>query len=259
MTIDDVRTACQALSAQGVPPSGNTVLAWLKTHGRRGSKRTALKYLHELAAAGAVWQPVRPEPAPACVEHARVPVPPEPVCEADDDPVYHPTPAAASAAPPVPADPVTQAEQALQEAEAHFAEVQDSLLQAKGVVLCTRNVSVDGVLYGSLHPHDAIHQTALDDVVMAKQSYDQAWQQREDARQELERVTKAHREVHQKRWVQVHRPDLVTAKDYWTEELRVATSNGSHLHAKKELGAATMAYEAAWRTAPWNGISDEED
>ena len=77
MTVEDVRDACQALAAEGVQPSGNTLVHYSHTRGARLSKRTALKHLRALADAGEVFTPVRPEPppvpAPAPVPALRLP------------------------------------------------------------------------------------------------------------------------------------------------------------------------------------------
>jgi plasmid replication DNA-binding protein KfrA len=50
MTLTDVQDAKQALEADGKRPSANGILAFLKENGQRGSKKTVLRYLHELQA-----------------------------------------------------------------------------------------------------------------------------------------------------------------------------------------------------------------
>ena len=96
-----------------------------------------------------------------------------------------------------------------------------------------------------------MHQQALDDVVVAKQYYDEAWRARETARAELGRLHRDHRETHQKAWVQQHRPELVQAVDHWQEHLRTATSDRAHAQAKKEYAAAMFAYQQAVAQAPY--------
>ena len=169
----------------------------------RGSKKTVLRYLREL--------------------------PPAPGAPADPAPVPE-------------VDPVTRAEAAVHQAETHFQDARDALLHAKTVLLATQNLPIAGILRGTLHPTDEVHEQALEDVLAAKQLYDTAWASREAARQHLEQVTQQHRRGHQEQWVQQHAPALVAAVAYWEEKLRTAPNDGLRAQAKKESQAARYAW-----------------
>ena len=184
--------------------------------------------------------------SPAAVVPAEAP---EPRNAAGDVPVACAPPLAPLPAPPP--DPVEEAEATLKMAALHLDDARQSLLEAKGVLLATLPLRVDGVLHGSLHPSDEIHQQALDDVTTAKRLYDEAWSQRESARQELQRLQRDHREGHQKAHVALNQPQLVQAVAHWQEQLRTATSDRMHAHAKKEYQSDMYQYNKAVAQAPY--------
>ena len=208
------------------------------------------RYLQERQArtAAAVAPAAAPEPRSEAgdvpVSHARVEEPPP--LAPSPDPVYD-----------APADPVVAAERALRLAELHLADARDALLHAKGVLAATLPLRVDGLLHGSLHRDDDIAQVAVDDVDAMKRLYDEAWSQRESALAELQRLQRDHREVHQKAHVALNQPQLVQAVAHWQEQLRTATSDRMHAHAKKEYQSAMYQYQQAVAQAPWsaNGTS----
>lgn len=247
LALEDIRTAAQALAAEAVQPSGNTLVRYFHTRGQRLSKRTALAHLRALADAGEVFPPARPAPVP--------------LSSADDDPVYHGASAAVPA--PVPVhkampvlDPVTQAEAAL-------AEARDDLLQLKGYFFCTKDLLADGILHGSLHPHDPIHQQALADVDAAKRAYDLAWQALTEARQSQAQRQAAQQQQAREAWVQQHRPEVLrelqrTEQTYTRVQALPEDSSKpkAHYAARHLLQTARQAYQAALAMAPTaNGAS----
>ena len=172
--------------------------------------------MKELAAAGEVFQPVLPVPAP--------------LSQADDDPVSHVAPApdpdaqadaahqqqratwarfaasqqprAQQAPPPVPApDPV-------QIAEAALCETREALLHAKLVPLATQPLPIAGILRGSLHPQDEEPDQALEDLAFAKSAYDEAWQALTEARHRHAQRQAAQRQARADAWVAQQHPAL---------------------------------------------------
>lgn len=221
MTALDVDRACLALEAEGVTPSGNSVLRHLQQRGVPASKRTVLKYLRlrRLAEAGG--------PATG-------------FSTAQDAPEYG-----------APQGPVEAAERALRLAEVHLGDARDALVQAKTVLLATQPLPIQGILRGQLQPSDDFPAQALEDVDLCKRDYDAAWAQREAARQELERLHRLHREADQKAWVAQMRPQLVETLAHWQEKLRTATSDRMHAQAKKEFQSAMYQYQQAVAQAPY--------
>jgi hypothetical protein len=220
MTLEDVVLARAALVARGLKPSQRAILVELG----RGSKRDVARYLHQLE------ESATPENSMQCSNGEKMHTP---------------------AAEPEPVDPVIQAEQRVQQAEQELAGAREHLIWCKVELLAMQPLRVDNLLRGSLHPHDECLAEALHDVESAKQTYDRAWQQREDARQQLAQLEKQHRRGLQERHVATHQPDLVAALDHWSERLRLATTDFQHAHAKKERDAANLAYQQAVARAPW--------
>ena len=171
LTLADVAEAKQTLEARGEMPSGNKVLALIG----HGSKSTLLKFLKVLADAppAPVPQAAPPVSAPAPVQQARSVL-----------------------------DPVEQA-------EAHFLDARDALLQAKGVYRNTEDLRVNGIVHGSVHPHDPVHQEALADVDLAKAAYDEAWVALTEARAQQAQQQAAQQQAQREAWVQAHHPALV--------------------------------------------------
>ena len=99
-------------------------------------------------------------------------------------------------------DPVARAEAALDAAR-------DDLLQAKGVVWCTKELPVEGVLHGSLHPQDPIHQQAVSDLDEAKRHYDACWAALAEARQQQAQRQAAQRQTQAEAWVAEFRPEVL--------------------------------------------------
>jgi hypothetical protein len=148
------------------------------------------------------------------------------------------------------ADPVEQAEQALRLADLALSDARDALLHAKGVLLSTLNLPVQGILHGSLHQQDDFGAQALEEVDLCKRTYDAAWQQRASARVHLAQMEKAHREGQQQAWVAQHRPELVRNLHHWQEQLRTATTDRMHAEAKKNYALLQLAYQQEVATAP---------
>jgi hypothetical protein len=215
MTVAEVRRATAELQAAGKPASQRAVMQHLGLKSKRimGELMQALKAEDEAR-----------EPPP-------VPVPPV----------------------PTPADPVEQAKQRLAQAELGLAEAREALLQAKVTLLATRNLAIDGVLHGSLHSADEVHQLVVEETDDLKRHYDLAWREREDARAELARMEAQHLRGKQERWVLTHQPELLQQRDDWREKLRTAPTDRWHAEYKKNFQEAQMAYEYAVRTAPVSG------
>jgi hypothetical protein len=219
MTLEEVEQARAALVERGLKPSQRAVLAELG----RGSKRDVAKFLRQLEA------------------------PPEP-----DDAQCGGEPEPEAAPEPEPVDPVIVAEQRVAQAEQELAGAREHLVWCKLELMAMQPLRVQDLLRGSLHPHDEALADALHDVESAKQTYDRAWQQREDARQQLAQMEKHERRGRQERWVALHQPALVAQLDHWSERLRLASSDFQHAHAKKEHAAALFAYHQAVARAPWS-------
>jgi hypothetical protein len=147
------------------------------------------------------------------------------------------------------------AEQALREADLHFQDARDALLHAKLQLLATRNLSVENVLHGSLHPQDEVSQQAVEDVDAHKRDYDAAWQARAQARATLEQAIKTYQRKAQEAWVQRHCRELVKNLHHWGERLRTATSDYAHAEAKKNYALLQFAYQRAIAEAPVNGVT----
>jgi hypothetical protein len=245
MTYEDVNRACAVLEQEGRTPSGNTVLAHLKARGLPASKRTVLKYLK-------LRQPV---PSPA-------------LTTADDDPVYHVSPPSApvpvGASPPVqqamPSDPVAAAEAALMDAR-------DALVHAKLYLMATRDLVMDGILHGSLHPHDPIHQQALADVDAAKREYDRCWAALAEARQQQAQQDAAQQQAAREAWVRVYRPEVAAELTRAEETYRKVQAlpddpqkPKAHYAARFVLQQARAAYQQALALAvpSTNGVHSEE-
>jgi hypothetical protein len=240
VSCEEARALAEELVAQGVQPSGNTLVTAAHAAGRPMSKRTALKHLEVLAAQGVTFAPAAP------------------LRTAEDDPVYHtasPVHRDTPSAPEAPAvDPVAVCEQSLQAAERHFFDARDALMQAKLYFIATRNMAVDGILHGTLHAEDEIHQEALADVDEMKRDYDTAWQRREQARYALESAIKRYKRQQQEQWVAVHNKAIVRNLHIWSEKLRTATSDYAHAEAKKNYALVQFAYQQALNEAPTGSL-----
>jgi len=243
---ETLAAACAAILARGEQPSANKIVAYCHARELSCGKRTALAFLAAHPELRGLSAAAREEPAPLPVEYPDVPEVLQPVDVADD---------AVVAAPETPAapDPVALAESRLRQCEQILADAREALTHSKTVLLTTRPLRLDdGRLVGSLHPHDEYHQHALWDVEDAKRHYDQAWAEREDARQRLEQAEKVHRRAHQEAWVQTHRPELCANLEHWAEQIRTAPSDRMHAEAKKNYQQVRMSYEREVLTAPWN-------
>lgn len=232
MTLEEVRKAKKAIEAKGRVATYDAVRQRLG----RGSRRDIASFMQILRA-----QPPE-EPSPVA---GGDPVPDGLPLDRGPGPAQEP-------AAPVELDPVVLAEERLAAAEREFFAAREELLHAKVTLVATKNLVVENILHGSLHADDEVHRLAVHDVDIAKQDYDAAWQQRETARQALEQATQTHRRRHQEAWVAEHQPELVAQLFHWQEDTRTARDDRSFAHAKKELGAARMAYEQAVARAPWN-------
>lgn len=162
---------------------------------------------------------------------------------------------------PEPSDPVALAEGRLEMAEADLEASRTVLVHAKLTLLACKGLAVEGVLHGSLHQGDELHQQAVQEVDSAKQEYDRCFQERADATLALTAATREHHRGHQQAWVEAHRPELVRHRDYWAEELRTATSDRMHAEAKRQFAAAQLAYQTALLTAPvpMNGTTAQKE
>jgi predicted adenine nucleotide alpha hydrolase (AANH) superfamily ATPase len=121
---------------------------------------------------------------------------------------------------------------------------------------------VDGLLHGSLHRDDAIHQQALADVDAAKRHYDVCWQACQYAHAQQAQQQAAQQQQARKAWVQQARPEVVA-------ELARAQATLARVRALPETPdkprafntaryaseRAKDAYNAALQTAPWNGAN----
>ena len=264
MTYEDVDRACAVLEQAGRTPSGNTVLAMLKARGLPASKRTVLKYLK-----------LR-RPAPATGLATAI----------DDDPVYHVAPASAQA-PAVHQQPLAvwqrfsehhrqqqartaaaMAPDPVPTAEAALVEARHALVHAKLALIATRDVVVDGIVRGSLHPHDPAGQQALDDVQLCKQEYDRCWAALAEAMVQRQQGQQRAQVARQETWVLAHRPELVTelrrAEETYQRVQRLpddAQKPKAHYAARFVLRQARAAYQQALAQAPVpspNGTHAEE-
>lgn len=221
MTVEDVRAACQDLAAQGVQPSGNTLVHYVHTRGERLSKRTALAHLRALADAGEVFMPVRPEPPP----------PPGPV-PAPVPAVRRPSaPALERRAPAVPPDPVAQAETAL-----------DAAREAMQVAALALSL-VDGIMnngqrFGHLMTDDPARPALRQAAKEADFAYRCAWQALEAARQSQAQRQAAERQTLAHQWVQDHAPAVV-------QELARAQSTFRRVQALPETPDKFRAFSTA--------------
>jgi hypothetical protein len=229
LSVAEVRAIAEHLCREGVTPSGNSVVAYCQANHLPISKRTALKRLKELGEEGVTFTPAASG-----------------LTTTLDPGEYEVCPAV---------DPVAQAEQALKQAELLFQDARDVLLHAKLQLLACQGLSVQGVLHGSLHPQDEIHQHAAEEVDEAKRHYDAAWQTREQARAQLNQAVKTYQRSQQEQWVARHRPELVQNMHVWGERLRTATSDYMHAKAKKNHSLLRFAYEQAVAQAPVNGTA----
>jgi hypothetical protein len=227
LSVEEVRAIAEELVAQGVQPSGNTLVTAAHARQRPMSKRTALKHLEVLAAQGITFTPAAPVP----------------IRTADDDPVYHTAPAPA-------VDPVAVAEAALKAAERHFFDARDALMQAKKDFLATQPLPVQGILHGSLNPQDEIHQEALADVDSAKRDYDTAWQRREQARYTRDQAKEAPLEAAKRAWVAHYRPQVVKSLAATQKKMaRTDLSRWERADAVQQYGFARLAYNEAMNEA----------
>ena len=233
MTLHQVAGAVATLKARGAAISQRAILRELGA----GSKRDVAKYLRQLD-----------QPTPAEDETGT----PDVAYGSDPEPAAAPDPALA--------DPVARAETRLREAEQALALAREHLLECKLELMAMQPLKVQDLLRGSLQASDEALPDALRAVESAKQDYDRAWREREDAKAELARVEAVHVRRHQEAWVARAHPELVAALAYWQEKLRTAPSDRMSAEAKKNVGEAQMAYEYAVRTAPWssNGVTREE-
>lgn len=214
MTPTDVETAALALVAAGEEPSMRAIERYLRAHGTPCSRHTIAAFLKHMD--------------------------PLPVVQPEVTP------------PPVTPDPVEAAEQQLRAAEQILVDARDSLTQAKMALLAVMPLRLDGVLHGSLHAHDEALTQAVWDVDSAKQHYDYAWSQREDARQRREQAERLYRRQHQETYIARTRPELVANLAHWQEQLRTASNDRMHAEAKKNYGQVRFVYEQEVAQAPWN-------
>jgi plasmid replication DNA-binding protein KfrA len=224
MTLQQVAAAKAALQARRERVSQRAVL---RITG--GSKRDVARFLKQLTQA--------PPPAE-----------PEAVAGGNPEP---------PSLPPESIDPVQRAAHRLEQAEQELIEARESLLECKIMLLAMQPLKVQDLLRGSLHVSDEALPEAMADVASAKQDYDRAWRQREDARADLARLHAVHVRKHQEAWVERHKPELVQARDYWHEKYLRAPSDRISAEAKKNFQEAQMQYEHTVRTAPTNGTSAE--
>jgi hypothetical protein len=253
LSLDEIRQIAEHLCQQGVTPSGNAIVQYCHANRKRISKRTALKHLQALAAQGVTFTPA----APVLVGMTTTLDPMHYHTVSPEDTQDLPAPAApAPAAPAV--DPVAVCEQAVKAAERHFLDARDALMQAKLYLLATQQMPVQGILHGSLHQGDEIHQEALADVDEHKRLYDAAWQRREQARYARAQAKKAHLEADRHAWVAHYRPKVVASLAATQARVdRTDLSRWERADAVQQYGFARLAYNEAMNEAlaALNGVT----
>ena len=76
------------------------------------------------------------------------------------------------------------------------------------------------------------------------------WQQATSA---LTAALQVQKKAQQTQWLSDHHPELGEAVEFWSVRLKGTTNDRDRAHAKKEHGAALMAYEQARVLAPTEG------
>jgi len=245
LTRDDFLAAQAAVLARGEPVSGQAVWRELHAHQIPCSRRTVLRYLHELAAATTTKLVVATTESGVMVadsSESEVLSPPAPALPPE-------MPVERQIAPP---DPVELAQEVLERCQRLLDAATADLIAARTQYLAAVSpIRVGQVLHGSLHPDDTTPEEILSEMDDAKRVYDRRWGEREEAQQHLTQMQQQYRRAHQEAYVERHRPDLPHAVTYWHQKLTAATNDHLHAQARKEYAAAMHAWQTAVLAAPW--------